>query len=100
VTRPLVVVGPHGRIEVSGDALDAIVAGALDGVDGVSARGRRSVTVAAEPGRVDVEAHVTVGAGLVLPEIAEQAQRAIAGALRTALGTGGRVDVVVEDVER
>ena len=73
MTRPLVVVGPHGRIEVSGDALDAIVAGALDGVDGlVSARGRKSVTVAAEPGRVDVEAHVTVGAGLVLPEVAER----------------------------
>jgi uncharacterized alkaline shock family protein YloU len=100
VTRPLVVVGPHGRIEVSGDALDAIVAGALDRVEGVvPTRGRKGLTVVAEPGRVEVAAHLVLAAGVVLPDVAEQAQRAIADALRTSLGASARIDVVIEGVE-
>jgi uncharacterized alkaline shock family protein YloU len=96
VSRALVLTGPHGRIEVAGDALDAIVAGALAGVDGVTpARGRKALHVEAETGSTTVEAHLTLAEGLTVPDAAEAAQRAVAETLAAALGAPARVDVVI-----
>lgn len=100
MSKPLVLPGPHGRIEVSGDALEGIVAGAVAQTDGASAaRGRHATTLALEEGAFRVEVALTVAAGAILPDVGEQVQRAVADALRTTTGLEASVDVVIAGVQ-
>ena len=56
MSKPLVLPGPHGRIEVAGDALDALAATALAPIDGAQlARGRHALELTSEEQRVDDE---------------------------------------------
>jgi uncharacterized alkaline shock family protein YloU len=95
-TKPLVLAGPHGRIEVSGDALDAVAASAVGTVAGADlARGRRVVEIDLESGRAEVRVAVTAEAGRALSDVGEQVQRAVAAALAATTGLEVRVDVAV-----
>ena len=40
-SRPFAVGGPHGRIEITSQAVDALVAGALEAVEGAALAARR-----------------------------------------------------------
>lgn len=100
MSKPLVLPGPHGRIEVAGDALDALAATALAPIDGAQlARGRHALELTAVDERLDVELQLTVRAGLVLPDVAAQVQQAVAEAVRGATGVEARVDVLVAGID-
>lgn len=95
-TRPLVLAGPGGRIEIAADALDAVASRAIGTVPGASlARGRRTVEVAERDDRLEVHVAITGEAGRILPELGEQVQSAVASALSAATGRAVRVDVSV-----
>jgi uncharacterized alkaline shock family protein YloU len=95
-TKSLVLAGPTGRIEITADALDAVVAGAVGGVTGAElARGRRALEVTADADSADVQVAITAEAGRVLPEVGEEVQGAVAAALATLTGRPVRVDVSV-----
>lgn len=95
-TKPLVLVGPSGRIEIAADALDAVVTGAVGAVPGAAlARGRKVVEVSADEGGAEVQLAITAAAGHVLPELGEKVQGAVAKALATLIGRPVRVDVSV-----
>lgn len=95
-SKPLVLAGPHGRIEIAGAALDGLVGEALAPVEGVDlARGRRSVEIVGGEGTIAVDLQVTVGAAHALPDVGEQAQRAVASALNHTTGLVVAVDVAI-----
>ena len=94
--KPLVLAGPHGRVEIAADALETVVTHALADVEGAMlVRGRRAVELAAREGALDVELALVVTAGLVLPEVGERAQRAVAEAVGGLTGLQARVDVAI-----
>jgi uncharacterized alkaline shock family protein YloU len=96
MSRPLVLDGPHGRIEITPDALEALVVGAVAEVDGVAlARGRRAVELDTADQGLGAAITITVAAGEVMPEAGERAQRAIAGVLHGTTGRRATVDVTV-----
>jgi uncharacterized alkaline shock family protein YloU len=95
-TKPLVLAGPAGCIEIAADALDATVTGAVEGVAGAAlARGRRVIEVTADADGAEVQIAITAEAGRVLPEVGEQVQRAVAEALTRLTERPARVDVSV-----
>jgi hypothetical protein len=95
------VVGPHGPIRISGDALSSLVVTAAELVDGARARRpRRGVDVAIEGERVRVELELAARYGTVLPELSRAVQDGVAAALRDATGLAvERVDVAVEELD-
>jgi uncharacterized alkaline shock family protein YloU len=100
-SRPFAVGGPHGRIEIAGHALDVLVGGALEAVEGAAlAAGRKPVEVVSADGGLHVDLSISVGPGQVLPDVGEAAQRAVAAALRAVTGRPADVDVAVVAVHR
>lgn len=94
--RPLVLTGPLGRIEIAGDALEAVAARAVGTVPGADlARGRRVVEIDTDDGRAEVRVAITAHAGTALPELGERVQRAVASAFTATTGLEARVDVSV-----
>jgi uncharacterized alkaline shock family protein YloU len=94
--RPLVLAGPLGRIEISGDALEAVAIGAVRTVAGAGlARGRRVVEIETEDGTAEARVVITAEAGAALPDVGEHVQRAVAAALAATTGLEVRVDVSV-----
>lgn len=95
-TKPLVLAGPSGRIEIAADALDAVVTAAVGRVAGAAlARGRRAVEVATGADGANVQIAITAEAGRVLPELGEEVQGAVAEALTVLTERNVRVDVSV-----
>jgi uncharacterized alkaline shock family protein YloU len=95
-TKPLVLDGPSGRIEIAADALDAVVTGAVGSVAGAAlARGRRVLEVTTHGDAADVQVAITAEAGRVLPELGEEVQGAVAEALTKLTARQVRVDVSV-----
>jgi len=100
-SRPFAVGGPHGRIEIAGQALDAVVGGALRAVEGAAlAAGRKAVEVVSADGSLHVDLSISVGPGRVLPDVGEEVQRAVAAALGAVTGRRVGVDVAVVAVRR
>jgi uncharacterized alkaline shock family protein YloU len=100
MSKPLVLAGPHGRVEITLDALESLVVGAVAEVEGVAlARGRRAVDLDAGADALGASIAVTVAAGQVMPEAGERAQRAVADSLRETTGLSATVDVTVVGVD-
>lgn len=95
-TKPLVLAGPSGRIEIAADALDAVVSVVVGAVPGAAlARGRKVVEVCADVDGTAVQVAITAEPGHVLPELGQEVQGAVAEALATLTGRPVRVDVSV-----
>ncbi len=100
MSKPLVLGGPHGRVEITVDALESLVVGAVAEVEGVAlARGRRAVDLDTSGDRLGASIALTVAAGQVMPEAGERAQRAVADSLRGTTGMSATVDVTVVGVD-
>jgi hypothetical protein len=96
-----VVAGPHGRVELPGSTLAALVVHAAEDVDGARVRRpRRGLDVALEDGRVRVELELAARRGLVLPELARAVQSSVSAALGQMAGLAvTAVDVSVEELD-
>ncbi len=100
MSKPLVLAGPHGRIEITLDALETLVVGAVADVDHVAlARGRRAVELDTGADGLGASVAVTVAAGEVMPDVGERVQRAVAEALKGTTGRTASVDVTVVGVD-
>ena len=96
----VVTAGPLGRVELTGRALRSLVRQAAESVPGVTVRRpRRGVDVVVDGAAAAVALEVSGRVGLVLPELGEAAQRAVAEAVARTAGLSARVDVLVEGLE-
>jgi uncharacterized alkaline shock family protein YloU len=96
-----VVAGPHGRIELPGSTLAALVIRAAEIVDGARVRRpRRGLEVELDGGRARVSLELAVRRGLVLPDVARAVQSSVASSLgaMTGLSVGG-VDVSIDELD-
>jgi uncharacterized alkaline shock family protein YloU len=96
-----VVAGPHGRIELPGSALAALVVHAAEAVDGARVRRpRRGLDVALEDGRVTVEVELAARHGVVLPDLARAVQSSVSDALGRMAGLSvAAVDVSIDELD-
>jgi uncharacterized alkaline shock family protein YloU len=92
----LAVVGPLGRVELTGAALASLVVRAAEAVDGVHVRSRRRLNVVVDPGAVRVEVGVKAAPGAQLPRVGESVQHAVARAVTATTGLPTQVDVTFE----
>ena len=91
-----------GSISVTPSALSQLVIHAAEQVDGARVRRpRRGLDVSVADGRAHVELELAARFGLVLPDVAREAQRAVADALSEMCGLDvTAVDVAVEELDR
>jgi uncharacterized alkaline shock family protein YloU len=91
----------HGTITVTPSALAALVTRAAEAVDGATVRrGRRRLDVDVTAGSARVRLELSARYGIVLPDLAKDAQEQVAAALTTMCPvTVEAVDVSVEEVE-
>jgi uncharacterized alkaline shock family protein YloU len=96
-----VVEGPHGRIELPGSTLAALVMHAAERVPGAEVRRpRRGLAIQLEDGRASVELELTAARGAVLPDLARAVQSGVADALRATTDLDvAAVDVSIEELE-
>jgi uncharacterized alkaline shock family protein YloU len=96
-----VLEGPHGRIELPGSTLAALVVGAAEQVDGARVRRpRRGLEVELDDGSARVELELAAERGVVLPELARAVQERVAQALESMTGlTVAAVDVSIEELD-
>jgi uncharacterized alkaline shock family protein YloU len=100
MSKPLVLAGPHGRIEITLDALETLVVGAVADVEHVAlARGRRAVELDTAQDGLGASVAVTVRAGEAMPDVGERVQRSVAKALKGMTGRPATVDVTVVGVD-
>ena len=94
--------GEQGSISVAPGALSQLVLHAAERVDGARVRRpRRALEISIEDGRAHVELELAARFGLVLPDVAREAQRAVADALTVMCGLDvTAVDVAVEELDR
>lgn len=88
-------------VRVTEGVLTQIVVHAAEAVDGARVRRpRRTVEVAIEQGRAHVDLELAVAYGKVLPDVARDVQREVAGALARMCDVAiDAVDVSVEELE-
>jgi uncharacterized alkaline shock family protein YloU len=91
-----------GTISVTPSALCELVVHAVEGVAGLRVRRpRRGLDVDVSNGAARVEIELAARYGLVLPELAREAQERIAAAIETMCGLEvGAVDVTIEELDR
>jgi uncharacterized alkaline shock family protein YloU len=96
-----VIRGPGGTISVTPAALQRLVVGAAESVDGARLRRpRRALSLVIAGRRVEVSLELAARRGTVLPELGRAVQQRIADELRTACDLDvGRIDVAIEEVE-
>jgi uncharacterized alkaline shock family protein YloU len=96
-----VVAGPHGRIELPGSTLAALVVHAAESVDGARVRRpRRGLDVALEDGRVTVAVELAARRGVVLPDLARAVQSSVSDALGQMAGLSvTAVDVSIDELD-
>jgi uncharacterized alkaline shock family protein YloU len=95
----LVVDGPLGRIEMTGQALSTLVVRSAESVAGIQVpRPKRQLRIAVEPQSVQVVLGVEAMLGAALPELGEEVQRSVATAVRLATGLATGVDVTFEEL--
>ncbi len=96
-----VVAGPHGRVELPGSTLAALVVHAAETVDGARVRRpRRGLEVTLENGRATVELELAARRGLVLPDLARAVQSSVAAALTQMTGLAvAAVDVSIDELD-
>jgi uncharacterized alkaline shock family protein YloU len=96
-----VVAGPHGRIELPGSTLAAVVLRAAEAVDGVRVRRpRRGLDVALEDGRATVALELAARRGVVLPDLARSVQSSVSDALGRMAGLSvAAVDVSIDELD-
>lgn len=95
------VEGPHGRIELPGATLAALVATAAEEVEGARVRRpRRGLDVAVADGRATIELELAVRLGAVVPEVAEAVQERVAAAVTATTGLEvAAVEIAVEELD-
>jgi uncharacterized alkaline shock family protein YloU len=88
-------------VKISEGALVQIVVRAAEGVDGVRVRrARRKVEIEIEGGRARVDLELAIAYGRVIPDVAREVQRAVAGLLERMCGVKvDAVDVAVEELD-
>jgi uncharacterized alkaline shock family protein YloU len=91
----LILTTKSGTITVPEGVLVGIAVRAAEGVEGVRVRRRRTVDVEARVVRLAVATR----RGEPVVELAEQAQEAIASALKTMCGIDAKVDIAVSELE-
>jgi uncharacterized alkaline shock family protein YloU len=96
----LVLTEPEGTVTVPAATLARIVVRAAELAEGARVRRpRRSVDVEVAGGSATVTVKLAARYGAVLPELAEEVQRQVAGALARMCGVDVRsVEVVVEEL--
>jgi uncharacterized alkaline shock family protein YloU len=102
VSQDLTIGGPGGSITVTAGTLEQLVVGAAESVDGarVHRRVRRRLEVEIDGREARVELELRIRYGLVLPDVAREAQERVADALRAMCGVDRAVvDVSVEELE-
>ena len=101
MSAELEITGPGGSITVTAGALEQLVVGAVESVDGARLhRRRRRLAIEVEDGEARVELELRVRYGLVLPDVARAAQERVADALGEMCGLEvAAVDVSVEELE-
>jgi len=92
----LVVVGPLGRVELTGAALASLVARSTEAVEGVQLRSRRRLNVVVDRSVVRVEIGVEAAAGTQLGDVGESIQHSVARAVSATTGLSTQVDVTFE----
>jgi uncharacterized alkaline shock family protein YloU len=89
---------PAVRAHVAHPVIATYVADAMAPVAGVRLTATRPVRVTGE-GRVDLELHVALGAGVAAPDACRTAADAVRGYLQSMMAIEtGRITVVVEEV--
>lgn len=93
--------GPGGTITVTPVALTQIVVRAAEQTDGARVRRpRRGLEIELTNGHARVELELAARFGLVLPDLAQEVQERVGGALETMCGlVVDAVDVSVEELE-
>jgi uncharacterized alkaline shock family protein YloU len=88
-------------VKITEGALVQIVVRAAEGVDGVRVRrARRKVEIEIEEGRARVDLELAIAYGSVIPDVAREVQREVAGLLERMCDVKvDAVDVAVEELE-
>jgi uncharacterized alkaline shock family protein YloU len=98
---PHVVQARGGSLTIADAALEQIVIGAAESVDGARVRRpRRGLDVGVEGGAAHVELELAAPFGSVLPELGKAVQEAVREALEGMCGLRATaVDVAIEELE-
>jgi uncharacterized alkaline shock family protein YloU len=92
----LVLVGPLGRVELTGAALASLVARSAETVEGVRLRSRRRLSVVVGASAVRVEIGVEAAVGAQLRDVGALVQHSVARAVTATTGLPTQVDVTFE----